>query len=301
MRATCRSRCAACSDGRRRETTGSRRSVPSAGATIVLSLVLYPYVYLLARAAFIEQCFGLFETSRTLGRGPDRKLLYRCGATCASGHRGRAGARADGDAERVRHHRLLRGTDPDRGYLRCLAQHGQHRRSGAARVGAGWRSPSSWFALERISRRSRRYHDTTTRVQALPEYRLSAARGIAALVWCATPVALGFVLPACVLGNYAMVFYAETLEADYLDYVRNTMMLAAWGRRDRGARRHRPRLRGSPLPATGDARARRVRDHRLRDPWRGARGRHHGSARVFRQRARFNEPRAVRHPARAAG
>ena len=47
-------------------------------------------------------------------------------------------------------------------------------------------------AIERISRRSRRYHDTTTRVQALPEYRLSTARGIAALVWCATPVALGF-------------------------------------------------------------------------------------------------------------
>ena len=40
------------------------------GATVVLSLVLYPYVYLLARAAFIEQSFGLFETSRTLGRGP---------------------------------------------------------------------------------------------------------------------------------------------------------------------------------------------------------------------------------------
>ena len=40
------------------------------GATMVLSLVLYPYVYLLARAAFIEQSFGLFEASRTLGRGP---------------------------------------------------------------------------------------------------------------------------------------------------------------------------------------------------------------------------------------
>ena len=40
------------------------------GAIVVMSLVLYPYVYLLARAAFIEQCFGLFEASRSLGRGP---------------------------------------------------------------------------------------------------------------------------------------------------------------------------------------------------------------------------------------
>ena len=45
------------------------------GAAIVLSLVLYPYVYLLARAAFIEQCFCLFEASRTLGRGPARSFF----------------------------------------------------------------------------------------------------------------------------------------------------------------------------------------------------------------------------------
>ena len=45
------------------------------GATIVLSLVLYPYVYLLARASFIEQSVGLFETSRTLGRGPVKSFF----------------------------------------------------------------------------------------------------------------------------------------------------------------------------------------------------------------------------------
>ena len=38
----------------------------------------------------------------------------------------------------------------------------------------------------------------------------------------------GFVLPAWVLGGYAVRFYAETLEADYLGFVRNSMMLAAW-------------------------------------------------------------------------
>ncbi|MGH6944753.1 MAG: ABC transporter permease, partial [Geminicoccaceae bacterium] len=38
------------------------------GAVVVMSLVLYPYVYLLARAAFLEQCLCLLDVSRTLGR-----------------------------------------------------------------------------------------------------------------------------------------------------------------------------------------------------------------------------------------
>ena len=34
-----------------------------------MSLVFYPYVYLLARAAFLEQCTCMLDVSRTLGRG----------------------------------------------------------------------------------------------------------------------------------------------------------------------------------------------------------------------------------------
>jgi len=39
------------------------------GAILVFSLVLYPYVYLLARAAFLEQSANLVEAGRLLGRG----------------------------------------------------------------------------------------------------------------------------------------------------------------------------------------------------------------------------------------
>ena len=37
------------------------------GATLMIGLVLYPYVYLLARAAFLEQSPSLFAVSRSLG------------------------------------------------------------------------------------------------------------------------------------------------------------------------------------------------------------------------------------------
>lgn len=44
------------------------------GAAIVLSLSLYPYVYLLARSAIVEQAAGALEAARTLGLGPLRAV-----------------------------------------------------------------------------------------------------------------------------------------------------------------------------------------------------------------------------------
>ncbi|MHC5559175.1 ABC transporter permease [Kocuria sp. U4B] len=48
------------------------RSLP--GAILVLSLTLYPYVYLLARAALVEQAAGTYDAARTLGAGRTRAL-----------------------------------------------------------------------------------------------------------------------------------------------------------------------------------------------------------------------------------
>jgi len=40
------------------------------GAVVMLTLVLYPYVYLLSRAAFLNQSICVLDVSRTLGNGP---------------------------------------------------------------------------------------------------------------------------------------------------------------------------------------------------------------------------------------
>jgi len=49
------------------------RSLP--GAIVMLALVLYPYVYILARTAFSEQSASLYEVSRSLGRRPRDHFL----------------------------------------------------------------------------------------------------------------------------------------------------------------------------------------------------------------------------------
>jgi iron(III) transport system permease protein len=48
------------------------RSLP--GAVLVMSLTLYPYVYLLARAALVEQSAGTYDAARTLGADRGRAL-----------------------------------------------------------------------------------------------------------------------------------------------------------------------------------------------------------------------------------
>ena len=40
------------------------------GVVLVMTLVLYPYVYMLARTAFLEQAAGTLEAARSLGAGP---------------------------------------------------------------------------------------------------------------------------------------------------------------------------------------------------------------------------------------
>ena len=53
------------------------RTLP--GAIVMFVCVLYPYVYLLARTAFLERASGMLEAARTLGIGPWRPSLpYRC-------------------------------------------------------------------------------------------------------------------------------------------------------------------------------------------------------------------------------
>jgi hypothetical protein len=81
------------------------------GAAAMLTFVLYPYVYLLARAAFLRQSATAYIAARTLGAGPVGRVLQGLGAGGAPRHRGRSAAGADGDARGLRHRVLFRRPD----------------------------------------------------------------------------------------------------------------------------------------------------------------------------------------------
>ncbi len=53
------------------ETWRVRSAIMSrGGVTVMMALVLYPYVYVIARASFLRQSGAVLETARSLGRGP---------------------------------------------------------------------------------------------------------------------------------------------------------------------------------------------------------------------------------------
>ena len=196
------------------------------GAALVLSLVLYPYVYLLARAAFIEQCFCLFEASRTLGRGPARSFLAVALPMARPGV-------AVGTAL------ALMETLNEFGTVDFFAV--PTFTAGIFDVWLNMDSPAgasqlaialvvftlALLAVERRARHRGRVHATTTQVRRLPEYPLSRGAGAAALVWCALPVLLGFGLPAGVLAGYAIEFHEAALAREYLAFAGNSLRLAS--------------------------------------------------------------------------
>ena len=69
--------------------------------------------------------------------GTAAELPASRGADGSTRHCGGRGAGPHGNSERVRYGRVLRGADLHRRNLRCMAQHEQHHRGGAARRRAG--------------------------------------------------------------------------------------------------------------------------------------------------------------------
>lgn len=195
-------------------------------AIVVMTLVLYPYVYLLARAAFLEQSVCVLEVSRTLGKSawqsffsvalPLARPAIVIGVTLA-----------------------LMETVNDFGTVDFFAVNtftagifdvwlNMDSRSGAAQLA----TVLLLFVLaligtERWARQGQRFHHTSSKYSALPSYELRGMRAAMAFLACLAPVALGFLLPAGVLANYALRFYAETLAADYATFVANTLTLAS--------------------------------------------------------------------------
>ncbi len=199
------------------------RSVPS--AMVVLSLVLYPYVFLLSRAAFLDQSVCALEVSRTLGRGPWRGFLTTALPLARP-------AIAIGMAL------ALMEVLNDFGAVRQFAVTtfttgiydvwlGMHNAPAAAQLACLLLVfVLAVLALERYSRRAKRYHHTSRRYRVLPGYRLTGGRALAAQVACLAPLLLGFVLPALVLAGWTAQSLALARFQDYLSDVATTLGLA---------------------------------------------------------------------------
>lgn len=193
------------------------------GAILMLSLVLMPYVYLLARTAFLEQSAGALEAGRTLGCGPLR-ALFRVSLPLARP------ALAAGvvlammetlaDFGTVQYFGLSTFTT---GIFRTWFGLGDA--AGAAQLSAvALLVVFVLLALERASRRRLRYHAVGHRpVTPLP---LRGGAALAAFLFCLMPLLFGFVIPAAVLANWALQAGAAGLDARFAGLIGTSILLA---------------------------------------------------------------------------
>jgi len=199
------------------------RSLP--GAIVMLSLVLYPYVYLMSRAAFLEQSANTLEVSRSLGYSHTRSFFKL--------------------ALPLARPAIVAGVTL--ALMETLADYGTVKYFGVASFttgimrtfnGFGDAAAASQLAsvlllfvtclilLERYSRRRISYHSSGIRKASNRKIELNKKQGVLAALVCFLPVFLGFIVPGLQL-TYWAIFSSEGIDSSFIQLAWNSLYLAA--------------------------------------------------------------------------
>jgi iron(III) transport system permease protein len=195
------------------------------GAVAMFVLVLYPYVYMLARTAFLERAGGMIEVGRTLGLTPFQ-------AFCRLSLPLARPAIAAGVAL------ALMETLADYGTVSYFAV--QTFTTGIYRAwfSLGDRNAAAQLAmvllgfvvlvlvLERLSRGGSRFHDGTLRSRGVMRLPLRGPRAGLALLGCALPLAGGFLLPAGLMLHMALTEGDAQFGPRFLALAGNSVLVA---------------------------------------------------------------------------
>ncbi|MGI3163109.1 ABC transporter permease [Pseudooceanicola sp. 200-1SW] len=171
-------------------------------AIVVLTASLYPYVYLLSRAAFREQSGGAEEVAMSLGRGPVRRFLT-VGLPLARPAIAASVAivmmETVNDFGTVDYFAVQTLTT---GIFSVWLQ--SYNAGGAAQIACVILALVVFLVLlEKSSRRRLRYYNLSSRHRPVVPMRLRGAAAWAATLACTLPFALGFVLPGAVILSHA--------------------------------------------------------------------------------------------------
>ncbi len=195
------------------------------GAALMLSLVLYPYVYLLSRAAFLSQSLCVLDVSRTLGNGPWRTFftvaLPLARPAIVAGL-SLALMETLADYGTVQYFGVSTFTT---GIFRTW--YGLNNAAAAAQLSALLLLVVFMLVIiERGSRRQARYHHTSQRQQQLSRFRLTGWRGFWSFLICFGALSLGFLLPAGQLLWWALTTAEESLDGRFLNLIVHSLLLA---------------------------------------------------------------------------
>ncbi len=194
------------------------------GAAVMFTFVLYPYVYLLARTAFLTQSVSAFEAARVLGRSPWQAFLKVAlpmarpaiviGVALAL-------METLADYGTVAHFGVPTFTT---GIYRSWFSIGD-RVAAAQLAGALLTFIFVLIWIERMQRGKARYQ-TARSTLPIQRFKLVGWRGWAAVAFCALPLTIGFLLPVVLLIELALDGGHSLFGPRYLGFIRNSFVLA---------------------------------------------------------------------------
>ena len=184
------------------------------GAIAMFTLVLYPYVYLLSRSAFLHQSSGVLEVSRTLGRGPWRTFglvalpMARPAIVVGLSLAVLETLNDFGTVDYFAVPTLTMGI--------FNAWFGLYSIEAAAQLALSLLLLVMFvLALERHARRGRTFQESRARYRPIVGFPLHGVQAALAFLCCLMPVLLGFIVPAGVLLRYAIIHYDIGLNPDF--------------------------------------------------------------------------------------
>jgi len=195
------------------------------GAVVMFSLVLYPYVYLIVRAAFMSQSHAILEVSRSLGNGPWR-TFYAVALPAA---------------------RPAIVAGMTLALMETLADYGTVQYFGVSTFTTG--IFRTWFGLgdltaaaqlssfllffvvlliviERISRKQMQFHHLGQK-RAYQRATLTGSARWLCFIVCALPLLFGFILPAIQLCLWVIETWHTSFDAAFFILVQHSISLAA--------------------------------------------------------------------------
>jgi iron(III) transport system permease protein len=187
--------------------------------------VLYPYVYLLARAAFLQQSSAAFLAARALGSSPWAAfwtVSLPMARPAIAGGVLLAVMETIADFGTVAYFSVQTFATGIYTSWFSLAD-----RAAAAQLALCLLSFALFLAvLERVQRGRAQYHQAGKRHMAMPPAELTGWRAALALTLCAVPVLFGALLPAIVLFDMGLGGGQDLLSRRYTGFIRNSVTLA---------------------------------------------------------------------------
>ncbi|MEO1744291.1 MAG: iron ABC transporter permease [Cyanobacteria bacterium J06629_9] len=195
------------------------------GAIAMFSLTLYPYVYMLARVAFLEQSVCTFEASRSLGCGPWKsfvKVALPLARPAVMAGLALALMETLNDFGTVQYFSVPTFTT---GIYRTWF--GMGERVAAAQLAAILMLfILALILLERGSRRQAKYYQAKNSVQVPTAYRLRGGQAWLATGACLLPIFFGLLVPGGLLLQMTLTHWEETMDDNFFELANNSLILA---------------------------------------------------------------------------